>query len=56
LYNPSAPSRFPFAKWAEVDGMLEEIKRVTKKSCSPWSSSIVFIRKMNADLWFHVDY
>jgi hypothetical protein len=52
------PRRLPLSKQAEVNGMLEDMKRrgVTEESNSPWSPPVVLVRKKNGDLRFCVGY
>jgi hypothetical protein len=51
------PRRLPLAKQAEVDNMLDDMKRkgVIEESEGPWSSPVVLVRKKNGDLPFCVD-
>jgi hypothetical protein len=52
------PRRLPLAKQAEVDNMLDDMKRkgVIEESEGPWSSPVVLVRKKNGDMRFCVDY
>jgi hypothetical protein len=52
------PRRFPLAKQAEVNGMLEDMKSkgVIEESDSPWSSPVVLDRKKDGNFRFCVDY
>jgi hypothetical protein len=52
------PRRLPLAKQAEVDNMLDDMKRkgVIEESEGPWSPPGVLVRKKNGDLPFCVDY
>jgi hypothetical protein len=52
------PRRLPLAKQAEVDNMLDDMKRkgVIEESEGPWSSPFVIVRKKNGDIRFCVDY
>jgi hypothetical protein len=46
------PHRLPLAKQAEVNGMLEDMRKrgVFEESDSPWSSPVLLVRKKNGDL------
>jgi hypothetical protein len=52
------PRRLPLAKQAEVDNMLDDMKRkgVIEESVGPWSSPVVLVRKKKGELRFCVDY
>jgi hypothetical protein len=52
------PRRLPLAKQAEVNDMLEDMKRkgVIEESDSPWSSPVVLIQKKDGSHRFCVDY
>jgi hypothetical protein len=52
------PRRLPLAKQAQVNGMLEDMKRkgVIEESDSPWSSPVVLVRKKDGNLRFCVYY
>jgi hypothetical protein len=43
--------RLPLAKQAEVSGMLDDMQRrgIIEESDSPWSSSVVLVRKKNGE-------
>jgi hypothetical protein len=51
------PPRFPLAKQAEVNDMLEDMKSkgLIEKSDSPWSLPVVLVRKKDGSLRFCVD-
>jgi hypothetical protein len=51
------PTRLPLAKQAEVDNLLDDIKRkgVIEESEGPWLSPVVLVRKKNGDIRFCVD-
>jgi hypothetical protein len=50
------PPRLPLAKQAEVDNMLDDMKRkeVIEESEGPWSSPVVLVRKKDGDFRFCV--
>jgi hypothetical protein len=53
-----SPRRTPLAKQAEVNDMLENMKRkgVIEESDSPWSSPVVLVRKKDGNLHYCGDY
>jgi hypothetical protein len=56
--NRQPPRRIPLAKQAEVNVMLEDMKKkgVIEESDSPWSSPAVLVRKKDENFRFCIDY